>query len=96
MVSDTGTPGLSHGDTVTFNVSTSASWPSVQLDCNQNGTPVYVQTTGYYPTYMWSNNYTLNNWKWTSGAADCTATLYMTKDGTRVTNLGTLTFHVYA
>jgi hypothetical protein len=96
MVTDTGTPGLSYGDTVTFTVSTSASVPSVELDCYQNGAIVYQGTTGYYATYMWSNNYTLKSFVWKSGAADCTATLYSTnKNGSRTT-LATLSFHVGA
>lgn len=97
MVSDANADGLPNwGDTITFKVSTSTSWPSVQLDCYQNGTPVYSATTGYYPTYMWSNNYTLDNWKWTSGAADCTATLYNTNKNGSTTTLATLSFSVGA
>ena len=97
MVTDTNSDGLPNwGDVITFKVTSSASWPSVQLDCYQNGTPVYSATTGYYPTYVWTNNYTLDNWKWTSGAADCTATLYHTNKNGSSTTDATLTFHVNA
>jgi hypothetical protein len=97
MVSDANGNGLPNwGDTITFKVSTSASWPSVQLDCYQSGAPVYVATTGYYATYMWSNSYTLDNWQWTSGAANCTATLYTTNKNGSSTTLATLSFPVGA
>ena len=78
MVTDAGTPGVSYGDTITFNVSTSASFPSVQLACYQNGTLAYTSTRGFYPTYMWSDNYLLEGGYWSGGAANCTATLYTT------------------
>jgi hypothetical protein len=97
VVSDANGDGLPNwGDTITFKVSTSSSWPSVQLDCYQNGAPVYVATTGYYATYMWSNNYTLDNWQWTSGAANCTATLYATNKNGSSTTLASLSFPVGA
>jgi hypothetical protein len=92
MVTDTGTAGVSYGDTVTFNVSTSASYPSVQLVCYQNGTLVFAQTAGFFPTYVWSKNYTLGGDRWPGGAANCTATLYYTtKNGTNST-LASLSF----
>jgi hypothetical protein len=92
MVNDTNSPGVSYGDTVTFNVSTSASYPSVELDCSQGGTLVYAHTAGFYPSYGWSRDYTLSGGMWTGGAADCTATLYYTtKNGTNST-LATLSF----
>lgn len=94
LVTDVGTPGLSAGDTITFNVSTSASWPSVQLNCSQNGAMVYTATRGFYPTYMWSDNYPLNNQYWTSGAASCVATLYNTNKNGSSTTLATRSFSV--
>jgi hypothetical protein len=96
MVSDVNTPGVSYGDQVTFNVSTSASYPSVELDCYQGSTLVYSHIAGFYPSFGWSQDYTLGSSYWTGGAADCTATLYYTtKNGTNST-LGTLTFHANA
>src|SRR5690349_20796851 len=94
LVTDTGTAGLSWGDIVTFRVSTSASWPSVELDCSQNGAVVYEQITGFYPTYMWSNNYTLKGFYWAGGAATCTATLYNANKNGSNTTLSTLSFSV--
>jgi len=96
MVSDAGTPGVSYGDTVTFNVSTSASFPSVQLACYQNGTLVYTSTRGFYPTYMWSDNYLLEGGYWSGGAASCTATLYTTSKNGSNTTLATLSVPVAA
>ena len=96
MVTDVGTLGLSAGDTITFNVSTSASWPSVQLDCYQNGALLYTATRGFYATYMWSDNYQLESQYWTSGAANCTATLYNTNKNGSHTTLATKSFSVGA
>lgn len=84
------------GDTVTFNVSTSASWPSVQLDCFQNGGLVYTATRGFYPTYMWSDDYPLDGGYWTGGAASCTATLYTTNKNGSSTTLASVSFPVGA
>ena len=96
MVTDTGTPGLSFGDTVTFNVSTTAPYPSVQLACYRNGALIFDQIAGFFPGYMWSKNYTLQSNSWSSGGANCTATLYYTtKNGTNTT-LATLRFPVSA
>lgn len=93
------TDGLPHqGQQVTFTVSTTAtSTPSVRLDCYKGGVWVYTATAGFYPAYPWAPNYTLASSAWTSGEADCTATLYSTSNGgTRTTTLATLQFHVYA
>jgi len=96
MVTDVGTPGVSFGDTITFNVSTSASFPSVKLACYQSETLVYTSTRGFYPTYMWSDNYLLEGGNWSGGAASCTATLYTTsKNGSNIT-LATLSVPVSA
>jgi hypothetical protein len=85
-----------HGQQVTFNVSTSAARPFVSLNCYQGGVWVYSASAGFFPDYPWSKNFTLSASSWPSGAADCTARLYTTKDGTRTTTLATLTFAVYA
>jgi hypothetical protein len=90
------TDGLPHfGQNVTFKVSTSATRPYVNLTCYQGGDWVTNQTVGFYAGYPWSQNFPLSSWKWTGGAADCTARLYTsTKRGT--TTLATLNFHAYA
>lgn len=97
MVVDNNADGLPNwGDTITFNVSTSASTPSVRLDCYQNGTLVYSATRGFYVGYMWSDNWVLENMYWTSGAASCTATLYNTNRNGSNTTLATLSVPVGA
>jgi hypothetical protein len=97
MVTDLNANGLPNwGDTVTFRVSTSAAYPSVELDCSQNGVLVSQQTAGFYPTYMWSTDYTLKSYYWTGGPANCVATLYTSgRNGSRQT-LSTLSFNVGA
>jgi hypothetical protein len=97
MLADANANGLPNwGDQLTFRVSTSASYPAVELDCQQNGVWVYAQVVGFYPTYMWPQVYTLESPSWTGGAADCTATLYTTaKNGSRAT-LATTSYHVDA
>ena len=97
MVTDQNGDGLpNYGDTITFNVNDSASFPSVQLDCYQNGGLVYTSVRGFYPTYSWTDNYDLKGGYWSNGAADCTATLYHTaKNGRNITD-ATLKFHVNA
>jgi hypothetical protein len=92
------TDGVAHqGQRVTFSVATTATdRPFVRLDCYQGSAWVYTASAGFFPDYPWSKEFFLTSSGWTSGAADCTATMYMTKDGSRVTNLATLSFHVYA
>jgi len=88
--------GLAHwGQTVTFDVSTTASQPYVTLTCLQNGVQVYSMTAGFYASYPFTRYYTLSSSAWKSGGADCTADLhYSTSGGKRVT-LATLSFPVY-
>ncbi len=65
-----------HAGQVTFNVSTTATdRPYVNLDCRQNGTLVYSNQVGYFPSYPWVQYFGLSSSYWTSGAASCTATL---------------------
>jgi hypothetical protein len=93
------TDGLPHyGGQVTFTVSTTATdRPYVSLNCYQNGVWVYSGSAGFFPDYPWPQTFVLATLStWTSGAGDCTARLYMTKDGSRSTTLATLSFHVYA
>jgi len=83
MVKDLNGNGLPNwGDTVTFDVSTTASYPEVLLECSQNGALVFSQRAGFFPSYMWSKDFTLQSSSWTGGAADCTACFYYTAKGT--------------
>jgi hypothetical protein len=97
MVTDTGTPGLSWGDTVTFNVSTTATTtPFVNLVCYQNGVQVASGWKGFWDGSIDVNwNFGLSSPMWKSGAADCVAWLDMqTKQGWA--QLTSTSFHVGA
>lgn len=99
MVTDTGTPGLSHGDTVTFNVSTTATdEPYVNLQCFlENGDLALNSSAGFF---AWAMNapyydFTLDSGAWQSGAANCTAYLQVaTRKGW--STLASASFHVDA
>ena len=97
MVNDANGDGLPNwNDTVSFNVSTTAtSQPYVNLVCSGNGVG-YNSWKGVFPGSLDTNwNFTLSSGGWTSGPADCTATLGMyTKHG--FTKLTSTTFHVNA
>jgi hypothetical protein len=85
------------GDRVTFDVSTTATdRPFVRVDCYQGPAWVYVASVGYFDGYPWAKEFTLAANSWPGGAADCMATLYLTKDGSRTTTLATLPFGVAA
>jgi len=86
------------GDTVTFNVSTTATTePFLELDCSQNGVVVYGANTGYFDSYTWpwTKYMKLGSQMWTGGDAACTATLFMFVGGKQKT-LATLNFTAYA
>ncbi|MDQ1455622.1 MAG: hypothetical protein QOH28_1242 [Actinomycetota bacterium] len=86
----------SHGQTITFSVTSSASQPYVQLNCFQGGSIVYSHQAGFYAGYPWSHNYVLSSNSWVSGSAACTATLeHNSNRGTTVTD-ATLNFTVNA
>ena len=95
MVTDQNGDGLPNwGDTVTFNVSSTATTePHVSLKCYQAGTLVYTTQTGYFAGYMWpwTQIMTLSSGAWTGGAASCTAALYYFS-GSKTVTLKTLTF----
>lgn len=97
MVTDTGTPGLSFGDTVTFNISTTATTqPYVNVQCFQNGALALNSWRGFWAGSIDNNwNFTLGSGMWSGGAADCTAYLGMdTKRGFQ--KLASAGFHVNA
>ena len=91
------TDGQPHyGQRVTFAVTTSATRPYVSLNCYQGSTWVYAASVGYFTAYPWAKEFTLAATSWPGGAASCTAQLYTTKDGTRMTILATMNFNVLA
>jgi hypothetical protein len=84
------------GDTVTFDVSTTATTtPYVDLKCYQNGTVVLSAGSGFYEGYPWpwTKYMNLSSSMWTSGAANCTAELYY---GVNHTVLSRINFDVGA
>src|SRR5262249_8007044 len=86
--------GLAHyGETVRFDVSTtSTDQPWVGLKCYQDLSPVGESWEGYFPGSLSDGNFDLDSPTWTSGAADCTATL----TNPQWEFLASTTFHVYA
>lgn len=98
MVADQNGDGAPNwNDQVTFDVYTTATEkPWVKLNCYQSGTWVYTATHGFFEAYPWAPNFTLASGAWTSGAGDCTATLYMVTSNGRSKTLATLSFHVDA
>jgi hypothetical protein len=98
MVVDNNGDGLPNwGDTVTFNVSTTATTtPFVDLNCYQNGALVASGTKGFWDGSIDPNwNFGLSSPTWQSGAADCVASLEMqTKKGW--SQLASVSFHVDA
>lgn len=98
MVVDQGADGAPNwNDQVTFNVNTSATTkPWVKLNCYQGSAWVSTSSAGFFPDYPWAPTFTLASGGWMSGAADCTATLYMVTSNGRSKTLATLNFHVGA
>jgi hypothetical protein len=68
---------VSLGGEVTFKVwTTRTDRPWVRVTCAQDGTVVYQQSHGFYPSYKWGQVFTLGPTNlWTSGGSKCTARL---------------------
>jgi hypothetical protein len=96
MVSDQNGNGAPNwNDQVTFDVVTTATdKPWVKLDCYQGGVWVSTSTAGFFEAYPWAPNFTLASGGWTSGAGDCTATLYKAASNGRSRTLATMSFDV--
>ena len=88
LVTDNNGNGVANfGDTVTFNVSTTAtSQPYVNVLCYQNGVQVMNSWNGFFDQALNpTRNFGLYSPSWQSGAANCTASIDMyTKRGTSV------------
>jgi hypothetical protein len=86
------------GNQVTFAVSTTATdRPYVLLNCYQNAVWVYAAQAGFYPSYPFSQVFTLSSTSWTGGAASCKARLgKLNAYGTKFTELASTSFQVYA
>jgi hypothetical protein len=77
LVNDANGNGLPNwDDTVTFNISTTATTqPWVSLKCTQNGVMVAQGLAGYFDGSLSGRDFLLASPSWTGGAADCTAYL---------------------
>jgi hypothetical protein len=92
-----GLPNFS--DSVSFNISTTATTqPFVNLLCYQNGVLVASGWRGYFVGSLDYPNrsFGLSSGGWTSGAADCTATLGYYNSHGKFASLATTSFHVSA
>ena len=86
---------INWGDDITFDVTSTATYTFVDVDCSVGGTVVFHQGVGFYPGYPFSQIVSLENWQWTSGEASCVAKLYYTRaDGTYPKTLATMGFDV--
>ena len=97
LVYDANGDGLpNHADVVTFNVSTAASEPFVNVRCYQNGALALNSWRGYFDGALdTSRDFVLGSGAWPSGAADCTA--YVKVSARNKWNvLATTSFHVDA
>ena len=97
MVTDNNSDGQpNYKDKVTFAVSTSSTTqPWVTVQCSQNGTLVYQQSNGIFPTSL-NQTFTLGPTpNWQGGAANCTAKLQnwdsYSKNG-KIVNLASMSF----
>jgi hypothetical protein len=98
MVTDNNSDGMpNYGDNITFKVTSTAGYPMVNLHCTSGGVTVDDQNVGFYPGWVWSQNYQLSHWYYgpNDSAADCTAKLYYQGPKGNVT-LATMSFHVNA
>lgn len=85
------------GDVVRFNISTTATQPRVKMVCSQNNVVVAQGAEAYYSGTLDDGNFGLFSSTWTSGAADCVASLqqYSSKGRGSWIDLGvSTTFHV--
>jgi hypothetical protein len=94
-ISAAATSQPSHGDEITFDVSTNQTdRPFVSVRCYQGGTFVYDGWHGFFASYASDPIYTLASTYWTSGAADCTARLVYFASNGRERTLASMDFHV--
>jgi hypothetical protein len=89
--------GVPHfGQRVTFDVTTGATQPQVNVSCYQNGTRVYDEWHGFFEDAWFGQIFTLGPTpSWTGGDADCTARLVTFSKNGRLNVHATTTFHAY-
>jgi hypothetical protein len=87
-------PDVNYGEDVTFDVSTSASNPYVNVRCYQGSAFVYDSWAGFYPGAWFGQTFTLSGPSWSAGAADCTARLVSFAKNGRERTLSSMQFGV--
>jgi hypothetical protein len=97
LVQDSNGDGMpNHADVVTFNVSTATTEPFVNVRCYRNGVLMLNTWQGYFDGALnTSRDFALSSGVWSSGAADCTASLNRYARN-KWNVLATTRFHVYA
>ena len=96
-VTATSTSTPQYGDTITFDVSTTATDnPFVNVTCYQNGILVMQGWSAFFPGGLGDGNFGLGSPAWRGGAAECTANLdmYTSKGALKV--LASTSFHADA
>lgn len=89
-----GATEVRYGGRITFEVTSSAEKPYVNLRCYQGTAFVYDGWVGYYAGAWFSQYFTLSGAYWTGGAADCTARLVTFGRNGSERTLSSLSFHV--
>ena len=97
MVEETRDIGVpNHAETVTFDVTTTAEKPYVNVRCYQGTAFVYDSWAGFYDGAWFGQTFTLSSYYWAWGAADCTARLVTWSSNGREQTLATMGFAVGA
>lgn len=84
------------GDQVTFDLTTAAAEPFVNVRCYQGDAFVYDGWAGFFDGAWFGQTFTLSSTYWQSGDADCRARLIKYGRNGRERVLARLPFHVYA
>ena len=91
------TDGVPHwGQDITFEVSSSAAEPNVNVRCYRAEDFVYDGWAAFWAGAWFGQTMTLSSQAWPDGEADCTARLVTFGSNGRERTLKTMTFHVYA
>jgi hypothetical protein len=87
-------PDVNYGEDVTFDVTSSASHPYVNVRCYQGAAFVYDGWAGFYSGAWFGQTFTLSGPSWSGGAADCTARLVSFSKNGRERTLDSTQFRV--
>lgn len=91
------TDGVPHwGQDVTFELTTRAAEPFVNVRCYQGEAFVYDGWAGFFDGAWFGQTFTLSSMYWQSGDADCKARLVTYGSNGRERTRATMGFHVYA